>query len=463
TYDKDGNILTLDRYGSNENLLDDFNYVYYSGTNKLQRVIGAGNQFGYDYNGNMIQDYLNNNSEMLYDNRNLLTELKHRSQILGDTLFLTKYFYDEAGNRIRKMTYKYLGSIQDEPPVESDVSNTNLWILKNDEVYSRGVDGKEFAIYKNGTFDEWIVWGNDMVGKMDEEHLYFYQKDHLGSIRAILNENQEVVSSQDYDPWGYILEGRTYQSDESKFKFTGKERDEESFYDYFGSRYYDSRIANWTSVDPLLEKHYDFSPYNYVLRNPLIFYDPNGKQVFLGGESFQESKGLGQYIDVKETQQTSDLRFDLKRSRESGITTTDVGLLDPVEWISGGAVTLSMRLSASVGMSVTEKLVEQSLKNISKSGITETSEKLIEKSVKDVNIEVVGKTMIDFLGEGTRKVTNKAGDVLFVSKDNLRKVRFDINKFNPHDFKHIDIETKIGILKTKTEDWLNIGKIKIKD
>ncbi len=38
TYDKDGNILTLDRYGSDENLLDDFNYAYYSGTNKLQRL-----------------------------------------------------------------------------------------------------------------------------------------------------------------------------------------------------------------------------------------------------------------------------------------------------------------------------------------------------------------------------------------------------------------------------------------
>jgi YD repeat-containing protein len=72
-------------------------------------VSGAGNQFSYDANGNLIQDILNNNNEILYDHRNLITKLKHRSMIIGDTIFLTKYYYDESGNRIRKMTYAYIG------------------------------------------------------------------------------------------------------------------------------------------------------------------------------------------------------------------------------------------------------------------------------------------------------------------------------------------------------------------
>ena len=38
TYDKDGNILTLDRNGSTGNSIDDFNYSYYSGTNKLSTI-----------------------------------------------------------------------------------------------------------------------------------------------------------------------------------------------------------------------------------------------------------------------------------------------------------------------------------------------------------------------------------------------------------------------------------------
>ncbi|MEO8663913.1 MAG: RHS repeat-associated core domain-containing protein [Ignavibacteria bacterium] len=53
------------------------------------------------------------------------------------------------------------------------------------------------------------------------------------------------------DAWGYLLEGRKYDSDTSKYKFTGKERDKENNYDYFGARYYDSRIGRWESTDPI--------------------------------------------------------------------------------------------------------------------------------------------------------------------------------------------------------------------
>lgn len=39
TYEKDGNILTLDRFGRNENLKDNFTYQYYTGTNKLRKLL----------------------------------------------------------------------------------------------------------------------------------------------------------------------------------------------------------------------------------------------------------------------------------------------------------------------------------------------------------------------------------------------------------------------------------------
>ena len=37
--------------------------------------------------------------------------------------------------------------------------------------------------------------------------------------------------------------------------------------------------ARWLSLDPLAEKHPDWTPYNYVLANPLILVDPDGRQV----------------------------------------------------------------------------------------------------------------------------------------------------------------------------------------
>jgi len=39
-------------------------------------------------------------------------------------------------------------------------------------------------------------------------------------------------------------------------------------------------VGRWGGVDPFLEKHFDFNPYNYVLDNPLNLIDPDGKQSF---------------------------------------------------------------------------------------------------------------------------------------------------------------------------------------
>ncbi|HMQ70555.1 MAG TPA: hypothetical protein PKA90_16380 [Ignavibacteria bacterium] len=56
--------------------MDDFDYTYYSGTNKLQRVYGRGIQYTYDQNGNMTTDDLNSNYDIIYYHRNLIIELK---------------------------------------------------------------------------------------------------------------------------------------------------------------------------------------------------------------------------------------------------------------------------------------------------------------------------------------------------------------------------------------------------
>ncbi|MBV6480146.1 MAG: hypothetical protein HGGPFJEG_02991 [Ignavibacteria bacterium] len=60
TYDKDGNITTLKRYGDTNTIKDNFVYAYNSGTNKLNNVSGTKDQFAYDLNGNMIKDSDNN-------------------------------------------------------------------------------------------------------------------------------------------------------------------------------------------------------------------------------------------------------------------------------------------------------------------------------------------------------------------------------------------------------------------
>ena len=62
------------------------------------------------------------------------------------------------------------------------------------------------------------------------------------------------------------------------FTFTGKERDAETGYSYFGARYYDSDLSGlFLSVDPISDKYPSLSPYAYCAWNPVKLVDPDGK------------------------------------------------------------------------------------------------------------------------------------------------------------------------------------------
>ena len=61
--------------------------------------------------------------------------------------------------------------------------------------------------------------------------------------------------------------------------FTGKERDSETGYSYFGARYYDSDLmTGWLSVDPMADKYPSLSPYAYCAWNPIGLVDTNGME-----------------------------------------------------------------------------------------------------------------------------------------------------------------------------------------
>ena len=57
-----------------------------------------------------------------------------------------------------------------------------------------------------------------------------------------------------------------------------------NMYDY-GFRNYDPALGRWMNIDPLAEKYYDISVYNYVDNNPINNEDPDGKEIIYGAES----------------------------------------------------------------------------------------------------------------------------------------------------------------------------------
>ena len=298
---------------------DNFNYEYYSGTNRLMKVIGSTTHYTYDFNENMISDLMNNNFAFKYDYRNLITEMQNTSNINYTFQYLYRYVEDpprrnEAGNRIQKITYR--SDYQPPPPIRDGDNPGADWVFVSQEYYIRDMSGKELAIYsrdEKGRFSLkfWNVWGLSNEGQItSDNNKYYYLKDHLGSIRAVYDGNINLVSAQDYDAWGYALMNRTFGSI-GKYQFTSKERDVESSYDYFGARYYDSRIGRWDVIDPLFEKYLTFSPYSYVLNNPLIFKDPNGKWK----SRYDENTGRI-YVTAEEGDKLEDLYNQMGLSKE---------------------------------------------------------------------------------------------------------------------------------------------------
>ncbi len=83
------------------------------------------------------------------------------------------------------------------------------------------------------------------------------------------------------------------------YTFSAKEKDTETGYSYFGSRYYSSDLSIWLSVDPMAGKYPSLSPYTYCADNPVKLVDPNGMEYgdyynyageYLGSDKIDDNK-----------------------------------------------------------------------------------------------------------------------------------------------------------------------------
>jgi RHS repeat-associated protein len=112
----------------------------------------------------------------------------------------------------------------------------------------------------------------------------FFVKDHLGNVRvaysASINDTtclvrHRVLAVMDYSPYGGILRS-WFSSVPERWQSTGHERDLESGWDMRGARMYDAAYGRFLSRDPLAGAFPSWSPYNYVLGNPVRLTDLSG-------------------------------------------------------------------------------------------------------------------------------------------------------------------------------------------
>ncbi|MFH1197424.1 MAG: RHS repeat-associated core domain-containing protein [bacterium] len=261
-------------------------------------------------------------------------------------------------------------------------------------------------------------------------------KEQLGSVRQTLSSTGAIVSGQDYYPYGAYLRSYVSGSDANgKYKFTEKERDALTNYDYFGARYYISRLGRWMAVDPLAAKYPGWSPYNYASCNPLRFIDPTGEGIwdFLKGVVKGTVKTVANTaLDIGEAiangpiqnpltiqkngmalQQIAENPMQIVEGIENKVNTFASGFLETEESgeVLGEGIGIALELAAfkkaNSLLNRADKLLEIS-KGTGNFGIGEATSK---ESMK------LGEKWV-----GKGYTTSKDGNIL-ISKDKLRQYR----------------------------------------
>ncbi|MCQ2211257.1 MAG: hypothetical protein MJZ34_13315 [Paludibacteraceae bacterium] len=108
---------------------------------------------------------------------------------------------------------------------------------------------------------------------------------HLSNVLAVITDEDngssnepKVESLTDYYPFGMEMGGRSYNSNDYRFGYTGHEKENDLAEGVYTTQYrlLDTRLGRWMSVDPLFAKYPDMSAYNYCGGNPVAFVDNNG-------------------------------------------------------------------------------------------------------------------------------------------------------------------------------------------
>ncbi|APR86768.1 insecticidal toxin complex protein [Minicystis rosea] len=103
---------------------------------------------------------------------------------------------------------------------------------------------------------------------------------HLGSAMLEVNLAGMVISYEEYHPYGttaYQSASSAAEVSRKRYRYTGKERDEETGLYYHGARYYAPWLGRWTAADPagLVD---GTCVYTYARNNPSCVHDPDGRQ-----------------------------------------------------------------------------------------------------------------------------------------------------------------------------------------
>ena len=209
------------------------------------------------------------------------------------------YVYDSAGNVLYdshaglNLRYNDLNLI--EKVMRGDTIVAKYSYLSDGTKFS-ATDSAGNGLYYSGsliytkhgaalTMESCAFTGGRFVATATGVEARYFVTDHLGSVRAVVNDDGEVLERNDYYPFGSRWDDGLLS--DNRYRYNGKEAQaflNNPYLDY-GARQYDSDGAVWLGKDPLSEKYYPISPYSFCANNPIKFVDLDGRKLRPAGEA----------------------------------------------------------------------------------------------------------------------------------------------------------------------------------
>ncbi|MCX6313617.1 MAG: hypothetical protein NTX08_02635 [Sphingobacteriales bacterium] len=201
-YDANGNIKRMQQWGwklTGSTQIDDLTYSYLNNGNRLKQVVDGNNDtnsklgdfkydpagktaidYSYDFNGNMTADKNKKIQSIQYNHLNLPAiitfnngDMDHNGNLVYD--YIT-YTYDALGNKLQKIVDDAIGDVV----IHKNTSYINGLVYQNDTL--------QFIGHEEGR-----IRFKPSIGSIPATFEYdYFLKDHLGNVRMVLTEEQQV-------------------------------------------------------------------------------------------------------------------------------------------------------------------------------------------------------------------------------------------------------------------------------
>jgi len=208
---------------------------------------------GYDPDGNMLTNVVAGTTHIYFwDSRNRLSRITRNSDV-------TEFAYDGLDRRVE---------ITELTGTTTNAVRRFLWA---------GFQIAEERDYANTSRKRYYPQGFQTENGQTETFLH--TKDHLGSIREVIDSASTIRATYAYDPWGRVT--KISGNIDSDFLFTQHLYHPPSALYLAPYRAYSTSLGRWLSRDPVHELG-GLNLYAYVANNPLLWFDPLGLDRFFG-------------------------------------------------------------------------------------------------------------------------------------------------------------------------------------